>query len=249
MDHHQLFSEKSELYAEVRPLYPHELFHYLVAVCDEHKEAWDGACGNGQAAVSLANHFDRVQATDISEQQIRHARQHPKVTYSVQAAEETNFDENQFDLVCIAQALHWFDYKLFWPEVKRVLKSRGIFAAWGYSWFSINDRIDKHIDERFLRMLEPYWAPQNKLLWDHYREVPFPFVRIETPNIQMHMEWDLNQLFAYLRSWSAARLCIEDKGPMFFVNAFETVKTEWGDADKKKKLEMDFCLLVGRNQT
>ena len=94
MDHHNLFNEKSEYYARARPHYPKELFQYLNSVCDGHKAAWDAACGNGQAAVSLACFFEQVQATDISEQQIAHAIQNPEVTYSVQPVETTNFYED-----------------------------------------------------------------------------------------------------------------------------------------------------------
>ena len=247
MEHHKLFSKKSGLYAKVRPLYPTKLFEYLGAICGNHKEAWDGACGNGQAAVSLARYFNAVQATDISEQQITHAIQNPKVAYSVQPSEATNFNKNQFDLVCIAQALHWFDYEMFWPEVKRVLKPEGIFAAWGYSWFSIEDKIDECINEKFLKIIKPYWAVQNKLLWDYYCDVPFPFLKIEPPKIEMIMEWDLNQLFAYLQSWSATRQCIENKGQTFILNSYNAVNSEWGEVNKKKKIKMDFSMIVGRN--
>ena len=248
MNHHDLFSENSELYASVRPHYPQELFQYLASVCEQHKSVWDAACGNGQAAASLERFFEQVQATDISEQQIAHALPNPKVIYSVQPVEKTDFDRNQFDLVCVAQALHWFDFESFWPEVKRVLKPSGVFAAWGYTWFSIEDRIDEFIREKILRIIDPYWAPQVKLLWDHYRDVPFPFVDLETPEIQMRMNWDLTQLFAYLQSWSAIRLCVENQGYNILLDAYETVKSEWGDASKKKGVEMEFVMLVGRNE-
>ena len=248
MDHHELFNQKSELYAKARPQYPAELFNYLAAICDERKTAWDGACGNGQAAIDIVPYFDLVQATDISEGQIANAIPNPKVTYSVQPSEATHFHENQFDLVCIAQALHWFDYDLFWPEVKRVLKPRGVFAAWGYSWFSVEERIDACIKEKFLKFLGPYWAKQNKLLWDRYQNVPFPLVRIEPPQIAMKMAWDLNQLFGYLRSWSAARRCMEDIGETFFADAYDGTKEEWGSVNIKKNVVMDFCLIVGRNE-
>ncbi len=247
MDAHDLFSKKSGLYARVRPHYPEELFQYLESICEEHKSAWDAACGNGQAAVSLARYFKEVQASDISEQQIAHAKQNPKVIYSVQPVEETSFAQGQFDLVCVAQALHWFDFDLFWPEVKWVLKLGGIFAAWGYTWFLIEDSIDEWIREKILRIIEPYWAPQIKLLLDHYQDVPFPFVRLETPEIRMIMSWDLNQLFAYLQSWSATRLCKEERGNDFLLEAYQAVRSEWGNENKKKAVEMEFFMLVGRN--
>jgi len=248
MDHHKLFNKKSDLYAQVRPHYPQELYAFLVSLCDEQKSAWDAACGSGQAAIDLAKHFDEVQATDISEHQIANAIQNPGVSYSVQSAESTNFEKNHFDLVCVAQALHWFDYDLFFPQVKRVLKPSGIFAAWGYSWFSISNEIDKAIKENFLSIIEPYWAPQNSLLWNHYRDIPFPFEKVDAPQIEMKMDWDINQLFGYLQSWSAAKLCKEDGNNDFMMRAYEATKSAWGNASKKKRVKMDFTLLVGRNE-
>lgn len=246
MNHHRIFGRKSADYAEARPRYPKEIYEYLVSVCQKHERAWDTACGNGQAAVDLANYFERVEATDISEGQVAQALQHPKVNYSVQPSEETNFDDDQFDLVCVAQALHWFDYDAFWPEVKRVLKPEGVFAAWGYSWFSIDDRIDEIIQDTFLNTIEPYWAWQNKLLWEKYQTILFPFERLETPNIEMKMDWNLHQLFAYLRSWSATSLCIEEIGEQFIAEAFFAVQSAWGEPGVKKPIEIDFCMLVGR---
>ncbi len=217
------------------------------SICQLKDAAWDGACGNGQAAVGLAQYFKRVEATDISERQIANAIHHQRVSYSVQAAENPLFEENQFDLVSIAQALHWFAYDKFWPEVKRVLKKDGVFAAWGYSWFSIDESIDRIIEEKLLKVLEPYWAPQNKLLWDNYRHVPFPFERLSPPKIEMKMDWDLNRLLAYLMSWSAVQAYMEDKGSEQIEATFMAVKSAWSDECTIKTVEMDFCMLVGRN--
>ena len=247
MEYHQLFNEKSELYAKARPRYPEELYTFLAALCEQQKSAWDVACGNGQAAVDLAKHFDQVQATDVSEQQISNAISSPSINYSVQSAEKTNFKKKEFDLICVAQALHWFDYDLFFPEVKRVLKPNGIFAAWGYSWFSVSNKIDEAIKENFLTPIKPYWATQNNLLWNGYRDIPFPFERVKAPKIEMKMEWDLNQLFGYLQSWSAARLCKEDGDSNFMAHAYDATKLVWGNARKTKKVRMDFTFLVGKN--
>lgn len=247
MTHHNLFNDKSEIYAQSRPRYPQALFAFLASICKNHEAAWDGACGNGQAAVSLARTFKSVQATDISEQQIANAIPSDGVTYSVQPSEATTFDDNQFDLVCVAQALHWFDYDRFWPEVKRVLKPDGIFAAWGYGWFSINPAIDACIQQKLLDPIEPYWAVQNRLLWNQYRNVPFPFERIHAPTFKMDTVWDVDHLFAYLHSWSAVRRCMDKRGDGFFMEAYEAVKAIWGDAAEKKRIKMDLYTLVGRN--
>ena len=248
MDHHKLFSEKSDIYAQARPHYPKELYPFLASHCKSTQSAWDVACGNGQAAVDLAAFFDNVQATDISQQQIAHALPNPRVQYSVQPAEQTTFAENQFDLICVAQALHWFDYTLFWPEVKRVLKVGGIFAAWGYAWFSINSDADKAFKENFLAPIEPYWAKQNKLLWDDYRDVPIPFEKVETPSIEMSVTWTLDELFTYLQTWSAVREYIKENGDEFLKRTYESMLPAWGDPSKRKRIPMNFVLLVGRNR-
>lgn len=247
MKHHQLFSDRSDLYAKVRPHYPQELFTFLASLCDEQKTAWDVACGNGQSAVDLAGHFEQVYAIDISDEQIRHAHPHPRVRYSVQAAEKTNFAENQFDLVSVAQALHWFDHERFWTEVKRVLKPNGIFAAWGYAWFSINPAADKAFKENFLAPIEPYWAAQNQLLWNHYRDVPIPFEQIETPQFEMSVTWDFDELFAYIQTWSAAREHIRENGDAFLGHTYEAMLPAWGNPQEKKRIAMDFVLVVGKN--
>ena len=248
MEHHSLFSDKSDLYAKVRPHYPTELFTFLASLCDEQKSAWDVACGNGQAAVDLAMFFAEVHATDVSEQQIANAIPNPRVRYSIQAAEKTEFDENQFDLISVAQALHWFDYDLFWNEVKRVLKPNGIFSAWGYAWF-LAEEINDVLQKEFAPAIEPYWAKQNQILWNGYQDVSFPFERVDTPEFEMKMEWDLNQLFSYLQTWSAVRQYIQKEGSEeFLIRTYDALKSVWGEVSQKKVVEMDFTLLVGRNK-
>ena len=63
----------------------------------------------------------------------------------------------------------------------------------------------------------------------------------------MVVNWNLHQLFAYLRSWSATGRAKEDIGTGFIAKAFNAAKFEWGDPSERKDVIMDFCLLVGRN--
>src|SRR6476659_9240028 len=68
------FSKQAADYARFRPRYPRELFEYLGGVAPSRALAWDCATGNGQAAVALAEVFERVIATDASEKQIANAQ-------------------------------------------------------------------------------------------------------------------------------------------------------------------------------
>lgn len=64
------FSELAQAYARYRPSYPSTLFSHLASVAPGRKLAWGCGTGNGQAALALAEHFDRVVATDASADQI-----------------------------------------------------------------------------------------------------------------------------------------------------------------------------------
>ena len=70
------FAEQSWSYASARPRYPMDLFRWISGQCESHRNAWDCATGNGQAAVALADYFAHVDATDISAAQIACALPH-----------------------------------------------------------------------------------------------------------------------------------------------------------------------------
>ncbi len=246
MHHHKLFNDKSELYESSRPIYPQEIYHYLANLCPSNDLAWDSACGNGQAAIGLIKEFDRVHATDVSKEQISNAKLHLNIMYEVSSSEKVNLKNESCDLVCVAQALHWFDYKLFWPEAQRVLKPNGIFCAFGYNWASVSMEIDRAIENSLMKIIEPFWAPQNKLLWNHYSDITIPFDKIESPDFKMEVNWDLNEYFNYLHTFSATRRCIDSIGDEFFNKAYEEVGYLWGSAGKSKNINLDFVFYAGR---
>jgi len=143
MDTSKLFDQVASRYAASRPSYPSALFDYLASLTETRERAWDCATGNGQAALGLARHFAQVEATDVSPRQIEQAMDNDRLRFTVQAAESRVFEANAFDLVSVAQALHWFELDRFWPEVTRALKPRGIFACYCYSWHQVSPEIDE----------------------------------------------------------------------------------------------------------
>jgi ubiquinone/menaquinone biosynthesis C-methylase UbiE len=132
MDFKDHFSRLAAQYSAFRPAYPPAIYDYLGQLCHERQSAWDCACGNGQAALALAERFQAVIATDASPQQLAAAPAHANVTYRVARAEESGIESQSVDLVTVAQALHWFDLDPFYGEVQRVLKPSGVLAVWTY---------------------------------------------------------------------------------------------------------------------
>jgi len=199
------FGKIAASYAEHRPSYPAGLFQWLAEECVSHDMAWDCGAGNGQASIALANHFEKVIATDLSDSQIANAKTHARVEYRVATAEASGLPSSCADIVTIAQALHWFDLEKFYSEVRRVLKPDGLIAAWSYGMIVVtNDATNDCLQHFYRHVIGPYWPPERHHVETGYRDLAFPFERIKTPNLTMNVEWTLNQLLGYLRSWSAS---------------------------------------------
>ncbi len=240
------FGAGSAAYAAARPRYPTALFAYLVDQCRAHRRAWDCACGTGQAALGLAQHFAQVCATDMSAGQLAAAARHPAIAYAVQSAEAPAFAPASFDAICVAQALHWFDLDAFWPAVQRLLRPGGVFAAWGYAWFTVTPEVDRVVAAQLLPRLAPYWAPQNRLLWDGYRAIDFPFAPLAAPDFAIAVRWTADQLWDYVASWSAARRCVEAEGTAALAPMRAALLAAWGAPPAPRRITMPLVVRIGR---
>src|SRR5690606_23864417 len=104
----------------------------------EKDRAWDCGTGNGQVATFLSAYFDEVVASDISVRQLSNAPKIENVTYVKCAERLLSHPDQFFDLITVAQAIHWFDFDKFFQEVKRVGKPDSLLAVWGYGLLKIN---------------------------------------------------------------------------------------------------------------
>lgn len=199
------FSKDSKQYAQFRPRYPKELFDHILSLVKEKNTAWDCGTGTGQAANILADHFTKVYATDISQQQIDEAITRSNIYYSVQPAEQTFFPEKQFDLVTVAQAVHWFSFNAFYAEVKRTLKPGGVFAVIGYGPIQTAPPLQSIIDHFYKDIIGPYWDAERHYIDELYQTIPFPFEEILLPSFSMSYQWTIEQLIGYLGTWSAVK--------------------------------------------
>jgi len=194
--------------------------------------AWDCATGSGQAAVELAEVFERVIATDASEKQIANAEQHPHVEYRVATAENSELPSSSVDLITIAQALHWFDLEKFYSEVRRVLKPRGVIGATAYKLAMVTPVIDAVVNHYYSDVVGPYW-PDERMLVEKFEKLPLAFDRIETPRFEMVAHWNLNQLVGYLRTWSATQrfMAAEKCDPLKEVE--QELRSAWGEEERR----------------
>ena len=97
-------------------------------------------CGPGSQAFSLAERGAEVDAIDISEVAIEQAREEAeklevKINFTVMDAENLDFEDDTFDLVCGSGILHHLELESCYRELTRVLKPGGkgvFFEPMGY---------------------------------------------------------------------------------------------------------------------
>ncbi len=221
------FSALAEGYARHRPNYPRELFAYLASLSGR-RLAWDCATGNGQAAVALAEHFDRVVATDASQAQINAADDHPSVSYRVAAAEESGLQNDSADLVTVGQALHWFDTGRFFAEASRVLVANGVLAAWCYELCNVSTDCDRVVAGLYTDIVGPFWPAERRLIEERYAGIVFPGDELLAPEFEMQARWTVDDMLGYLRTWSACRRYRRERGddPVGLIE--DELRRAWG---------------------
>jgi len=241
------FSKQAGTYAKYRPDYPDELFGYLQTLTKEHDLAWDCGTGNGQSAIGLSKYYRSVYATDPSEQQIRNALPHERITYKVEKAENPALSDGVVDLITVAQTLHWFEFDRFYSEVKRVLKPGAILAAWAYGLPSVNADIDEVIRHFHNHVVGEFWQPENRLIENGYATIPFPFEALHTPGFSIRKMLSLDDITGLVNSWSAVQRCIDKTGTNPVESLEPTLVELWGDPETERQATWKLILKVGKN--
>ena len=240
------FSAHAADYARHRPSYPPELFTWLAQQCLAQDLAWDCGTGNGQAAQALAGHFKHVLATDLSAEQIAQAAPHSRIEYHATPAETSGLPGRSCDLVAVAQALHWFCSDAFYAEVKRVLKPGGLLAAWTYTLLRGEPELNAVVEDFYTNTVGPWWPPERRWVDLSYRDMPFPFAGIATPDFEIRLEWTLNDLLAYVRTWSATQRYIMETGSDPCKDLAVRLQGVWPDPETSKVVRWPIALRCGR---
>lgn len=240
------FSAQATDYALFRPLYPHEMLDHVVNQAPARSVVWDVGTGNGQVAVWLSENFEKVYATDISENQLAQAPHRGNIQYHKLAAEEATFPANTLDLVTVGQALHWFDLNQFYPIVKHCLKPDGIIAVFGYAFLSISPEVDAVIMHLYQNLLASYWDDERKHVEREYESLSFPFQELPKKKFHVTTTWTLAHLLGYLNTWSAVQHYRRKMKVNPVDNLTNDLEIAWG-SKKKKKVYFPTFLRLGKN--
>lgn len=227
------FSTQAPTYAQFRPHYPDEMISHIMSFVHDKETALDMATGNGQVARKLSPYFKAVFATDISDRQLQNAQRAKNISYLQEPAEQTSFGDASFDLITVAQAVHWFDFSIFYKEVYRILKPGGIFAVMGYGLFSTNPRTDQVLRHFYRDIVGPYWDAERRYIEENYETIPFPFEELTSKQFANTFTWSIEQLTGYLDTWSATQHYKAKVG----IDPVDLIRAElslvWEASDKK----------------
>ncbi len=241
------FGAQAKAYAAGRPGYPDALFDWIAEQAPAREAVWDVATGNGQAAISLAERFETVFATDIDPAQLAEAKVHDRIKYTLAPSEASGLASASVDAVTAAAALHWFSTPAFWAEVGRVLRPGGLFCAWVYDLPSDVPMLQAPLVDPVREIVDPYWAEGNRKAMRGYQpeEMGIPLTLVETPRFACDLSWTPEQVIAFMRSWSAHKRARED-GHEATLSALEKDALKRQQADRLLAVRLPLYVLAGR---
>jgi SAM-dependent methyltransferase len=239
------FSTCASAYAEHRPGYPAELGTFLGGISPGRELAWDCGTGSGQVAIVLAAEFERVVATDPSQEQLAHARPHPCIEYRRALERDSGLPGGSCDLVTAGQAAHWFDLPAFYLEVDRVLRPGGALAIWCYNRTLVDPAIDPVITRFQYQRVGRYWPSGREHTDAEYRTMPFPYERIDAPPIAIRHSWTRRQLESYMGTWSSVRRCREAEGVDPMIELARDLDPVWPDVNEVREVRWPLCIIAG----
>ncbi len=223
------FSQQSEHYQRYRPGYPPAVFKRLATLSPARQRVWDCGCGTGQASVPLSREFDAVFATDLSWQQLRNAQCADNISYCAATADAAPFADASFDMVSVAQALHWFNLPAFFAECDRVLKPGGLLVALTYNLLSVEPDIDPLIQHLYTEVLGDYWDAERRLVDSAYADIDFPFSAEPVDDDEMICHWQRDQLLGYLQTWSGLKQYRKATGKDALSEISPALSASWPD--------------------
>lgn len=152
----------------------------------------DIGCGTGLSTLAWEGRAARVLGVEPCPEMLEVARGKARpggaVSFLQAFSDNTGLPEGCADIVTCSQAFHWMDPAATIPEIARILKPGGVFAAYDCDWPVVCDwRAEREYQRLFRLVLRlehrhpelagaPRW-PKEKHLYNLRRSGKFRFVR------------------------------------------------------------------------
>lgn len=164
------FDTVASAYEKIRPDYVPELYQTLFdyTAIDEKSNAVEVGSGSGQATAPILRTGCRLTAVEygkhFSELLKNKFKDYPNFSVITGKFEDTEFEENAFDLVFSATAFHWVPEKTGYEKVFSMLKKGGVFARFANHPYRDkgNPALSQEIDEIYYEYYNNYNNYHNK---------------------------------------------------------------------------------------
>lgn len=152
----------SSEYAKYRDIYPREFYQKILdlGLCREGQKILDIGTGTGVLPRNLYSYGAKWVGTDISEEQIQHAKKLSggmNIDYYAMATENLDFAAESFDVITACQCFWYFDHKNVMPNLYRMLKHNGKLLILYMAWLPYEDEIAGRSEELVLKY-SPQWS-------------------------------------------------------------------------------------------
>jgi hypothetical protein len=115
-----------------------------------------------------------------------------------------------------------------------------------YAMFRIDPALDAAIDAFYRDVAGPYWPPERRHVETDYRDIPFPFARIDTPKFRIDRLWRLADVLAMVDTWSALKALRKATGTDPLPALAKTLTPIWGGVpEMTRPVRWDVTVLAG----
>jgi ubiquinone/menaquinone biosynthesis C-methylase UbiE len=144
------FGQVAKSYARSREDIPVSLIDslFLRGISFEGKKVADVGCGTGALTRKMAMRKADVVGVDPSKELLEQAKalnllKNYSIPYVQGSAEDTGLAENQYDLVTVMRAWHWFNRPKSIQELKRIMKGKGTLIVIDSGFLSGSSLVEK----------------------------------------------------------------------------------------------------------
>lgn len=152
----------SDEYAKYRDIYPKEFYQKILdrGLCQNGQSILDIGTGTGVLPRNMYEYGGKWTGTDISEEQIRQAKQlsaGKDIIYYTTATENIDFPPESFDVITACQCFWYFDHEKIMPKFYQMLKPNGKILVLYMAWLPYEDEIAGKSEELVLKY-SPSWS-------------------------------------------------------------------------------------------
>lgn len=191
----------SDEYAKYRDIYPKEFYQKILdrGLCKNGQRILDIGTGTGVLPRNMYKYGGKWTGTDISEEQIRQAKQlsaGKDIIYYTTATENINFPQESFDVITACQCFWYFDHEKIMPQFYQMLKPNGKILVLYMAWLPYEDEIAGKSEELVLKY-SPKWSGAGETI----HPIKIPKCYEQKFDLTYHEEYPLKVHFSR-ESWN-----------------------------------------------